>query len=113
MAEDPQKGGPQDGGTQLVTERRTRLKRPNRYKVVLLNDDYTPMEFVVWLLVTVFHRSEADSRRLMLQIHTKGKGVCGTYSHDVARTKLFQVQSLAEKNGHPLQAVLEAAGPEE
>ncbi len=95
------------GNTAVVTEEQIRTKRPDLYAVILLNDDYTPMEFVVWLLQTVFHKGNDEATRLMLDVHTKGKGICGVYTFDVARTKVDQVHNLARQNEHPLQAVLE------
>jgi len=102
-----------DGDTGIATRQDHKIKRPSMYQVVLLNDDYTPMEFVTWLLIRVFHKSEAEASRLMLQVHTDGRGVAGRYTHDAAKTKVFQVQQLAEKGGHPLQAIIEKAGPAE
>lgn len=97
-----------DGGdTQLLTERRQTTKRPAMYRVVMLNDDYTPMDFVVYVLQKIFHKGMEDATRLMLEVHHKGKSVVGVYTHDVARTKVQQVHSLAEQNEHPLQCVLE------
>jgi len=78
------------------------------YGVVLLNDDYTPMEFVVWILRVVFHKSQDEATRLMLQVHNLGRGVCGVFTYDVARSKAVQVEALARKHEHPLQARLEA-----
>lgn len=77
------------------------------YRVVMLNDDYTPMEFVVWVLQKVFHKALEESTRLMLEVHTRGRSVVGVYTHDVARTKVERVHSLAEQNQHPLQCILE------
>ena len=100
-------------GTDLLPREQQKLKKPGMYRVVLLNDDYTPMEFVIWLLVQVFHKGKDEATRLMLEVHNKGRGVAGVYTHDVARTKVFQVQALAEKNGHPLQSVIEAEGDQD
>lgn len=91
----------------LLTEERVKIKRPNMYKIVLLNDDYTPREFVVWVLIKVFYKSEHESLRIMLDAHTKGRSIIGIYTHDVARTKVIQVDKLAEQNGHPLKCVIE------
>jgi ATP-dependent Clp protease adaptor protein ClpS len=76
--------------------------------VLLLNDDYTPMEFVVWVLQIVFHKDQEESTRLMLDVHTTGKGLCGVFTYDVARTKAYQVEKLAQEHEHPLQCQLEA-----
>ena len=96
-----------------VEESKPKVKPPPLYKVILLNDDYTPMEFVVWILIKVFHKPHDEAQRLMLQVHTSGRGVCGVFPHDVARTKVYQVQMLAEQNEHPLQSVMEAVGGDE
>jgi ATP-dependent Clp protease adaptor protein ClpS len=89
---------------------RTRQKeaRPPKYKVVLYNDDYTPMQFVVNLLETVFRKSPVEANALMLQIHRGGKGIAGVYTHEVAETKVAQVHKLAEERGYPLRAGVEA-----
>ena len=102
-----------EGDTQTATKTRPKLKRPPKYRVVLLNDDYTPMEFVVWLLINVFHKTQPEATRLMLTVHKTGRGVAGVYTHDIARTKVYQVQTLAEQHGHPLQSVLEVVEPED
>jgi ATP-dependent Clp protease adaptor protein ClpS len=92
----------------VIAERKLKAKRPPMYRVVLLNDDYTPMEFVVWVLQVVFHKGQEESTRLMIDVHTKGKGVCGTFTYDVARTKSYEVEKLAQKHEHPLQCQMEA-----
>lgn len=92
----------------VLTRERPKTRRPPMFRVVLLNDDYTPMEFVVWILQGVFHKSPEEATRLMLDVHNKGKGICGVFTHDVASTKAATVMQLAEQNQHPLQAVLEA-----
>lgn len=84
-----------------------RTKKPRRFKVMLLNDDYTTMEFVVFVLEQVFHHSSASATRIMLSIHKTGVGVAGVYTKDVAETRLDQVLSLAEENGQPLQCTME------
>ncbi|MDQ2917716.1 MAG: ATP-dependent Clp protease adapter ClpS [Casimicrobiaceae bacterium] len=85
----------------------TRVKPPPLYKVVLLNDDYTPMDFVVIVLQTVFGMSREKATQVMLQIHREGMGVCGTYTREVAATKVDQVVDLARKHQHPLQCTME------
>lgn len=97
---------------QVVTEERVKPKKPRMYLVVLLNDDYTPMEFVVWILRVVFHKPHDEATRLMLQVHNHGRGVCGAFTYDVARSKAAQVETLARKHEHPLQARLEAVETE-
>lgn len=96
-----------EGQTGLLTERKVRLKKPNMYRVILLNDDYTPRDFVVWLLRNVFHLNESEATQKMLEIHNTGAGVAGVFSHDVARTKVFQVRGLAERHDHPLECTME------
>lgn len=96
-----------DPNTQRDTATKERLDRPRRYKVLLHNDDYTSMEFVVWLLQGVFQHSPAAATRVMLQIHKVGIGVAGVYSRDVAETRVAQVRELAEDEGHPLQCTME------
>ena len=91
-----------------VEEDRPRLKRPPMYKVVLLNDDYTPMEFVVHILEFFFDKDRPAATRIMLAVHTEGKGVAGIYSRDVAETKVQQVNSYSRQNQHPLMCAMEA-----
>lgn len=93
-------------GSVLEAER-TRTKPPPLYKVVLLNDDYTPMDFVVIVLQTVFGMSREKATQVMLQVHREGMGVCGTYTREVAATKVDQVINLARKHQHPLQCTME------
>tara|TARA_E500000178_G_C16555391_1_gene544897 strand:- start:131 stop:472 length:342 start_codon:yes stop_codon:yes gene_type:complete len=95
-------------GVQTLTK--TTIKTPSMYRVVLLNDDYTPMDFVVWVLQHVFYMSEQRSNELMMQVHSQGKGVCGVYSFDIAHTKKGQVDAHAEKNEHPLKCIVEPDG---
>jgi len=83
------------------------IKKPKMYKVLLLNDDFTSMEFVVSVLTTIFHRNEADAYNIMLKIHEKGTGLCGVYTHEIAETKVLQVINSAKKNKFPLRAVME------
>lgn len=92
---------------ELLTEEVTKLKRPDMYRIVLLNDDYTPREFVVWVLIKVFHKSEQEGTRIMLEAHTKGKSIIGVYTYDIARTKVMQVDDLAKQHEHPLKCDLE------
>lgn len=92
----------------IVVQERPRLKRPPMYAVLLLNDDYTPMDFVVWVLQTVFFKSQEDAGRIMIEVHHDGKGIAGVFTHDVARTKVVQVEQMARKHEHPLACLLEA-----
>lgn len=90
-----------------TAESKPKLKKPPLYRVVLLNDDYTPMEFVVQVLQKVFSLERTVATRVMLQVHTQGKGVCGVYTYDIAETKVAQVTALAQRNQHPLLCTLE------
>jgi ATP-dependent Clp protease adaptor protein ClpS len=90
-----------------VQEARPALKRPDLYRVLLLNDDYTPMDFVVMLLQSVFRKDHDEATQIMLHVHTKGVGVCGAYTREVAETKVRQVMDLSEKGQHPLQCTME------
>lgn len=82
------------------------LKQPSLYRVLLINDDYTPMEFVVEVLTHVFYMDNNTATRVMLDVHTKGKGVCGVYSFEIAETRVAQVTKLAQENQHPLLCVM-------
>lgn len=97
-----------DDGNSVVLERRTqRTKPPQMFQVLMLNDDFTPMEFVVMVLQEFFSKDRESATQIMLKIHLDGKGVCGVYSKDVAATKVEQVLDAARKAGHPLQCVAE------
>lgn len=98
---------PKRGGTETVLDRKTRTKKPRKYRVLLHNDDYTTMEFVVSVLQSVFRKSETAANHLMLTIHHKGQGVAGVYSRDIAETKAAQVADLAEAGGMPLLCTTE------
>jgi ATP-dependent Clp protease adaptor protein ClpS len=101
---------PDDGQGAVVVERQTSKTEPPRmYQVVLLNDDYTPMEFVVMVLQEYFNRDLETATQIMLKIHHEGRGVCGVYSKDVAATKVELVLAAARRGGHPLQCIMEAA----
>ncbi|MGB5344949.1 MAG: ATP-dependent Clp protease adapter ClpS [Woeseia sp.] len=92
---------------QAVEESRPKLKRPPMYRVILVNDDYTPMQFVVGILESVFRMERTTATRVMLEIHTKGKGVCGVFSYEIAETKVAQVMTIAQQQQHPLLCTLE------
>ena len=98
-----------DEGTRgdIATKTRTKTQRPSLYKVLLLNDDYTPMEFVVHVLERFFGKSREDATRIMLHVHQKGVGVCGVYTFEVAETKVAQVIEFARQSQHPLQCTME------
>ncbi|MEZ5998504.1 MAG: ATP-dependent Clp protease adapter ClpS [Hyphomonas sp.] len=102
-------GGAGDDGTDFdfATQTRVRTKKPSLYRVLLLNDDYTPMEFVVHILERFFNRSREQATRIMLHVHQKGVGLCGVYTFEVAETKVAQVLDLAKRHEHPLQCVME------
>ena len=93
----------------VVTRTRPRTKKPSNYKVLMLNDDYTPMEFVVLCLQQFFSMSIEDATRVMLQVHQQGLAVCGVFTYEVAETKVSQVIDFARENQHPLQCTLEKA----
>ena len=97
----------QKDDTQILTEERVEVKESPMYRLILVNDDYTPMDFVVWLIENVFHKPKEESVRLMLNVHQAGRAICGIYPYDVARTKVYQVKSLAQKHEHPLECLME------
>ena len=97
------------GQVGVATKTRTRTKKPSQYKVLMLNDDYTPMEFVVMVLKRFFRMNLDQATRVMLHVHQKGVGVCGVYPYEVAETKVNQVMDCARENQHPLQCTLEKA----
>ena len=100
-------GGVESDQGLAIEEARPRLKKPPLYRVVLLNDDYTPMDFVVQILQGIFSMDRSSATRIMLQIHTKGKGICGVYTYEIAETKVAQVTGLAQKHQHPLLCTME------
>lgn len=93
----------------LVVEEAPRLKQPPLYQVILLNDDYTPMEFVVDVLERIFSMNRTTATRVMLEVHTKGKGVCGVFTYEIAETKVAQVLAFARQHQHPLLCTMEEA----
>jgi ATP-dependent Clp protease adaptor protein ClpS len=99
-----EQGGP---GTAVITKTKPQTKRPNLYRVLLLNDDYTPMEFVVHVLERFFNKDREAATRIMLHVHHHGIGECGIYTYEVAETKVTQVMDFARKHQHPLQCVME------
>ena len=99
-----------DGDTGLAVKTRTRTKKPSMYKVLMLNDDYTPMEFVVYVLQRFFALPAERATQIMLHVHQRGVGVCGVYTYEVAETKVNQVMDLARENQHPLQCTIEKDG---
>ena len=98
-----------DGGSQtgVVTKTALKTKKPALYKVLLLNDDFTPMEFVVYVLERFFHKNRQEATTIMLHVHRRGVGVCGVFTYEVAETKVNQVVDHARQNQHPLQCTME------
>ena len=108
--EPPQKDNNEDGrgaGTAVITRTRTQTRRPGMYRVLLLNDDYTPMEFVVAVLRKYFSKGPDEATRIMLHVHQHGVGECGVFTYEVAETKVTQVMDYARKHQHPLQCIME------
>lgn len=99
-----------DGESRTQTLERTRTQRPRLYRVLLLNDDYTPMPFVVMVLERYFRKNTQDAELIMLAVHHKGQGVAGVYTRDIAETKVAQVTAHARQEGHPLRVVAEPEG---
>ena len=91
----------------IKTQTKNKLKKPSLYKVLILNDDYTPMEFVVYLLKIFFNKSNEEATKIMLHVHQNGIGVCGIFSYEIAETKVIQVLDTSRKNNHPLQCTME------
>ena len=105
--DDPDRTPDKGVGVGVVTRTAPKTQRPSLYKVLLLNDDFTPQEFVVWLLEAVFHKNREEAVRIMLHVHQNGVGVCGVYTFEVAETKVAQVMELSRRNQHPLQCTME------
>ena len=106
-ADGPGDAGGGRTGTVVVTKPKTQVKRPHLYRVLLLNDDYTPMEFVIHVLESFFHKSHEQATQIMLHVHHTGVGECGVFTYEVAETKVTQVMDFARKHQHPLQCVME------
>jgi len=108
-ADDDRKRRNEPGGpsTAVITKTKTQVKKPSLYRVLLLNDDYTPMEFVVHVLERFFNKDREAATRIMLHVHHHGIGECGIYTYEVAETKVTQVMDFARKHQHPLQCVME------
>ena len=101
----PDDGG--DAGLGIATKTRVRTKKPSMYRVLILNDDYTPMEFVIHILEHFFQKDRESATRIMLHVHNHGAGECGVFTYEVAESKVTQVMDLAQENQHPLQCVME------
>ena len=100
-------GDPGGPGTSVITKTKPQTKRPNLYRVLLLNDDYTPMEFVVHVLERFFNKDREAANQIMLHVHHHGIGECGVFTYEIAETKVTQVMDFARKHQHPLQCVME------
>ena len=98
--------GPERG---VATKVRPKTKKPSMYRVLLMNDDYTPMEFVVSILMSIFNKTQEEATQIMLNVHQNGVGVCGVYTFEIAETKVSQVMDAAKRRQHPLQCTLEKA----
>ena len=96
-----------DGSTGIAIQTRTKTKKPSMYKVLMLNDDYTPMEFVVHVLERFFGKAREEATQIMLHVHRRGVGVCGVFTYEVAETKVTQVTDFARRHQHPLRCTLE------
>ncbi len=96
-----------DDAPGIALKTRPKTKKPSLYKVLLLNDDYTPMDFVVQVLQTFFNKDFAEANTIMLQVHRRGVGLCGVYTHEVAETKVGQVMAASRRAQHPLQCMME------
>jgi ATP-dependent Clp protease adaptor protein ClpS len=107
--DDDSRVGDNDGQVGVATKTRSRTKKPKQYKVLMLNDDYTPMEFVVMVLKRFFRMDLEQATRVMLHVHQRGVGVCGVFPYEVAETKVTQVMDYARANQHPLQCTLQEA----
>jgi ATP-dependent Clp protease adaptor protein ClpS len=108
MSDDRQRGDEDGGvGTGVITKTKPKTKKPSLYKVLLLNDDYTPMEFVVHVLERFFNKGREEATLIMLHVHQHGVGICGLYTYEVAETKVTQVMDFAQQNQHPLQCTME------
>ncbi len=111
-AREPRRGGGENGNgpgnsTAVITRTRTQTRKPSMYRVLLLNDDYTPMEFVVSVLKKYFNKGPEEATRIMLHVHQHGVGECGVFTYEVAETKVTQVMDYARKHQHPLQCIME------
>jgi len=115
MNNDPDRGPGRDGGSDddrgtergVATKTRAKTKKPSMYRVLLMNDDYTPMEFVVSILIGIFNKTPEEATRVMLNVHQSGIGTCGIFTFEIAETKVAQVLDAAKRNQHPLQCTLE------
>ena len=109
MSDDDHNGGGNGGNTGVVIKSKLKTKKPAMYKVIMLNDDYTPMEFVIHVLERFFSKNREEATQIMLHVHQRGVGVCGTFTYEVAETKVTQVMDSARQHQHPLQCTVEKA----
>ena len=100
-------GGSSQPEEQTLTQFKPKLKKPSMYKVLLLNDDYTPMDFVILVLKRFFRKSEQESTEIMLQVHQQGAGIAGVYPHEIAETKVYMVNEFSRSHHHPLKCIME------
>ena len=107
MSENDKPIGTNEPNDEVVVKPRPKTRKPTMYKVLMLNDDYTPMEFVVYVLERFFYKTRDQATQIMLNVHRRGVGVCGVYTYEVAETKVTQVMDLARQNQHPLQCTIE------
>lgn len=98
-----------EGGVDTITKDSIKVRRPKQYRVILLNDDYTSMDFVVMVLERIFKKSPSEAVQIMMQVHNKGSGMCGVYTKEVAETKINQVHVMARERGFPLKCRMEEA----
>ena len=104
---DGDEGSGRGAGTQVITRAKAKTKKPSLYRVLLLNDDYTPMEFVIEVLRRFFGKDAEEATRIMLHVHHNGVGLCGVYTFEIAETKVTQVMEFSRKHQHPLQCIME------
>ena len=109
MSDDDHNGVGNRGNTGVVIKPKLKTKKPAMYKVIMLNDDYTPMEFVIHVLERFFSKNREEATKIMLHVHQRGVGVCGTFTYEVAETKVAQVMDSARQHQHPLQCTVEKA----
>ena len=107
MSDNGKRNGSEGPATGVIVKAKPKTKKPSMYKVLMLNDDYTPMEFVVHILERFFNKTREEATRIMLHVHRRGVGVCGVYTYEVAETKVTQVTDFARQHQHPLQCTLE------
>ena len=107
MSDDTRRGDDDGTNAGVITKTKPKTKKPSLYKVLLLNDDYTPMEFVVHVLEHFFNKGREDATRIMLHVHQHGVGICGLYTYEVAETKVTQVMDFARQHQPPLQCTME------